>query len=102
MNSEQKKELVKTIEQAEDWVRIFTSEEGVFVVKAPEHNNSVVVFVELNPHIPGKSIKKRGIYLRDVEELEAFKELLSNPKVKDLVEVIGEYYSKKKVAQIEL
>lgn len=102
MNTEQKKILVKAVEQTSPWERIPTSIEGVFLVKTPEHNNNQTVFVELNPSIQGQPIKKRGIYLKNLSELEAFCELLSNPKIKELLEVVNEYYSKHSVVKIEL
>ena len=37
MNTEQKKQLIKTVEQTSPWERIPTSVEGVFLVKAPEN-----------------------------------------------------------------
>ncbi len=85
MNTEQKKILVKAVEQNSPWERIPTTVQGVFLVKTPEHNNSQTVFVELNPSVQNQPIKKRGVYLKNPDEYDAFKELFDNPKVKDLL-----------------
>ncbi len=102
MNSEQKKILVKTVEQTSPWERIPTTVEGVFIVKTPEHNNNQTVFVELNPSIDGQAMKKRGVYLKSISEYEAFCKLIRNPKIRELLEVVSEYYSKNKVTRIEI
>lgn len=102
MNSEQKKILVKAVEQTSPWERIPTSVEGVFLVKTPEHNNTQTVFVELNPSVQGQPIKKRGVYLKNTREFDAFHELLNNPKIKELLEVVSEYYSRHRVPRIEI
>lgn len=102
MNDEQKKYLFKTIEQASEWERIETSIDGLFVVKPPEHNNKQTVFVEIIPSINGQPIKKKSIYLKSTEELEACINLLNNPKTKELLDVITEYYGKRKSPKIEI
>ena len=102
MNSEQKKILVKAIEQTSPWERIPTSIEGVFVVKTPEHNNIQTIFVELNPSIKGQPIKKRGVYLKNINELEAFQEIINNPKIHELLDTITQYYSRQSVTSIEI
>jgi ketol-acid reductoisomerase len=93
---------VKTIEEAGEWERIETTVDGLFVVKPPENNNKQMVFVELVPTIKGQAIKKKGIYLKNSEDLEAYIELLNNPKTKELVDVISEYYGKRKTPKIEI
>lgn len=57
MDQEQKKILVKTVEQTMPWERIPTSVEGVFLVKTPEQKNYQTVFVELNPSVNGQPLK---------------------------------------------
>ena len=101
MNTEQKKQLIKTVEQTSPWERIPTSVEGVFLVKAPEHKNIQSVFVELNPSLRGQPIKKRGVYLKNSNEYEAFQELFNNQKVKEL-DVVSECYGKQRSPRIEI
>ncbi|HIH36205.1 MAG TPA: hypothetical protein HA255_07125 [Methanosphaera sp.] len=102
MNEEQKKYLVRTIEEAGEWERIETSVDGLFVVKPPEYNNRQTVFVEIIPSINGQAIKKKGIYLKSTKELEACLDLLNNPKTKELLDVITEYYGKRESPKIEI
>ncbi|WP_455645003.1 hypothetical protein [Methanosphaera sp.] len=102
MNEEQKKRLVKAVEQTEAWERIPTNIEGVFIVKTPEQNNNQTVFVEINPSVRGQPIKRRGLYLKSKDELTSFLEILNNPKVNELLEVINKYYSKHNIPRIEI
>ncbi len=102
MQNEMKKHLVRTIEEAGEWERISTSVNGLYVVKPPEHNNRQIVLVELIPTINEQAVKKKGIYLKSTEELEAYLDLLNNPKTKELLDVITEYYGKRKTPKIEI
>lgn len=102
MNEEQKKHLIRTIEETETWERISTNVEGLYIVKPPENNNKQTVFVEIVPTIRGQATKKRGIYLKNIEELESYKELLDDPKTKELTQIISEYYGKRKTPKIEI
>ena len=102
MNDEQIKNLVKVIEESGEWERIPTTITGVNIVKPPENNNQQNVLVEVFPVHQGQIIKRKGVYIKNLEELEAFKEILLNPKVKELTEVISTYYNKKKITKIEI
>ncbi|MCI5867179.1 MAG: hypothetical protein SOZ23_02150 [Methanosphaera sp.] len=102
MDQEQKKILVKTVEQTMPWERIPTSVEGVFLVKTPEQKNYQTVFVELNPSVNGQPLKKRGVYLKNLNEYEAFIELIGNPKIAELLKVVSEFYGKNKATKIEI
>ncbi|MCD7781763.1 MAG: hypothetical protein LUG89_03585 [Methanosphaera sp.] len=102
MNDEQKKNLVKAVESTSPWERIPTTVEGVFIVKTPEHNNSQTVFVELNPSVQAQPIKKRGVYLKNLHEYEAFKKLVENPKVEELLSIVSEYYTRGDISRIEI
>lgn len=102
MNDSQKKNLIKTIEETAEWERISTSVEGLFVVKPPEHNNKQVVYVELIPSINGQVTKKRGIYLKSIEDLESYRKIIENPKTDELISVISEFYGVRKTPKIEI
>lgn len=102
MNDEQIKNLVKVIEESEEWERIPTTLTGVNIVKPPENNNRQSVLIEILPVHQGQIIKRKGIYIKNLEELDAFKEILFNPKVEELTKVISTYYNKKKIAKIEI
>lgn len=102
MNIEQKKKLVEAVEESIAWERIQTNVEGIFIVKTPTQKNNQNVFVELNPSVNGQPVKKRGIYLKNKNELKAFINLLTNPKVEEVINVINEYYGKQKASKIEI
>jgi hypothetical protein len=102
MNDKQKKMLVQTIEEAEPWERISTTVDGLYVVKPPEQNNKQNVLVEAVPTPQGQIIKKKGIYLKSVEDLKAYRLLLNNPKTEELIKVISEYYGKRNPPKIEI
>jgi len=102
MNEEQKKNLIKTIEESDEWQRIDTSIDGLYVVKPPEYNNNQAVFVELRPTINGQAPKRRGLYLKSIDDFEAYKKLLENPKTRELITIISEYYGIRKTPKIEI
>lgn len=102
MNDEQKKILVKAIEQTTPWTRIQTNIEGIYIVKSPTHNDHQSVFIELNPSAYGIPLKKRGIFIKTHEELEAIKKLCENEKLDELIDVLNQYYSTNNVPKIEL
>ncbi len=102
MNNEQKNILIEAIEQTSPWERIPTTVEGVYLVKTPERNNHTTVFVELNPSINGQPIKKRGVFLKNTDEYNTFNRLIQNQKIKELLEVINQYYGKSHVPKIEI
>ena len=102
MNNEQKKILIRSVEQSCPWDKIPTSVEGLFIVKTPEVNGHQTVLIELNPSVMGQPLKKRGVYIKNTNEYEAIKEIINNPKVKELIETINECYSKKIIRKIEI
>ncbi|MDO5851168.1 MAG: hypothetical protein Q4Q23_01620 [Methanobacteriaceae archaeon] len=102
MNQEQKHALVETVENTSPWERISTTEDGIFLIKTPENNGNVTVFVEINPSVKGQPLKKRGVFIKNKEEYEIIKELLSNHKIKELLETINEFYCKQEIPKIEI
>lgn len=99
-----KNTIINVVEQVSPWKRIPTSIDGVYIVKAPsnENNNTSTVFVEINPSVNGQPVKKRGLYLKNINEFNTFKEILSNTKVQDLLKVIMECYSNDYIEKIEI
>ena len=71
-------------------------------VPAPKTDNLYLYFVELNPSLRGQPIKKRGVYLKNSNEYEAFQELFNNQKVKELLDVVSECYGKQRSPRIEI
>jgi hypothetical protein len=71
-----------------DWARLRTSVPGIFVLKLPSYRGSPSrLAVEVNPvDETGSPRKRRGLVLRDREELEEFRRLLSDGRLQRLLE----------------
>ena len=84
------KKLEEFLDQGKSWERLATSIPGVFVLKLPPYKGRPPnLVVELNPVDSNlKPIKRRGLVLRSVEELEAFIELYKPEKIGSLLSMI--------------
>lgn len=77
-------ELAKFLEEAKDWARLETSVEGVAVVKMPANKGYPErLSVEVNP-----TAKRRGIFIRDHDELEILSKVLGSEEVSKLVKTV--------------
>jgi hypothetical protein len=83
--------LVETLRsflrEGREWERKPTSIPGVFIMKIPAYGRaSPRLVVEINPTDPaGNPTKKRGMLLRSIEDLEAYRKLLAHEKIKELL-----------------
>jgi hypothetical protein len=83
--------LVETLRsflrEGREWERKPTSLPGVFIMKVPAYGRaSPRLVVEINPADPaGNPTKKRGMLLRSIEDLEAYRKLLAHEKIKELL-----------------
>ncbi|KXA94072.1 hypothetical protein AKJ36_03515 [candidate division MSBL1 archaeon SCGC-AAA259I07] len=84
--------LAEFLESGDDWERKKTSVDGVFILKLPEYKgNPPRLAIELNPtDSRGNPTKKRGLMMRDVGELETFRDLIGEEGLDDLMEIIVE------------
>ncbi len=84
--------LAKFLEDGDDWERKKTSVDGVFILKLPEYKGSPPrLAIELNPtDRKGNPTKKRGLMIRDLGELETFRELIGEEGLDDLMETMLE------------
>jgi hypothetical protein len=77
------------LEKGKDWERIRTTINGIFILKIPKSkikDTPSRIVVELNPSDEfGNPTKKRGIILRNLEELKEFKNLINNEKLEYLL-----------------
>jgi hypothetical protein len=82
--------LSEFLETSKDWGKVKTSVSGVFVLKMPgTKNRQPSLAVEINPVDAGGSpTKRRGLIIRSVEELLEFKEILTNEKIENLLEML--------------
>jgi len=80
------------LEKGKDWERIRTTVKGIFILKIPKSkikDTSSRIVVELNPSDEyGNPTKRRGIILRNLEELKEFKNLVNNEKLEYLLKAI--------------
>ena len=82
--------LNEFLKNGKDWARANTSLEGVCLLKLPAYRGQQAkLAVEVNPvDEEERPIKKRGLMLRCIEELEAFKKLLAQEKLAILLQNI--------------
>ncbi|MGB9734353.1 MAG: hypothetical protein ACPL2E_07140 [Conexivisphaera sp.] len=76
------------LKDGKEWARLRTSVPGIFVLKLPSYRGSPSrLAVEVNPvDERGSPRKRRGLVLRDREELEEFRRLLSDGRLGRLLE----------------
>ncbi|MGB9622624.1 MAG: hypothetical protein ACPL07_02150 [Candidatus Bathyarchaeia archaeon] len=82
--------LSNFLKTGRDWARSRTSIPGVFVVKMPAYKNSPArLALEINPvDASGNPIKKRGLIIRNVQELEEFKKTVVQDKLNILLKAV--------------
>lgn len=81
--------LTDLLETGKDWGKMRTFVPGVFVVKMPAYRSSPTrLAVEINPvDASGNPTKRRGLFIRSIDELESFKEIL-NEKLSTLLSLL--------------
>ncbi|MEM3390187.1 hypothetical protein [Thermofilum sp.] len=86
MSSAEEK-LANFLKSGQDWSRVRTAIPGVFVIRMPAYKNSPArLAVEINPvDSAGNPVKKRGLIIRSMQELEEFKNVLGNEKLPVLI-----------------
>jgi len=84
--------LKNFLEKGKDWERIRTTVNGIFILKIPKSkikNKPSFIVVELNPTDEyGNPTKKRGVILRNLEELKEFRNLINNEKLEYLLKAL--------------
>ena len=75
------------LKDGREWERKPTSMPGVFIMKVPAYGRaSPRLVVEINPTDPaGNPTKKRGLLVRSVDDLTAFRKLIGHEKIVDLL-----------------
>ncbi|MFB0558862.1 MAG: hypothetical protein ACETVY_07085 [Candidatus Bathyarchaeia archaeon] len=87
MSEEKLAEFLKT---GGDWEKLRTSVPGVFIQKLPPYRSSPErLAVEINPvDASGNPTKRRGLLIRSLDEYEAFKEIITDEKLPNLLEML--------------
>ena len=82
--------LAELLEKGKDWEKVKTTIPGVFVLRMPgTKSREPSLSVEINPvDVGGSPTKRRGLIIKNILELEEFKELINNDKVEDLLEML--------------
>ena len=87
MSEEKLAEFLKT---GGDWEKLRTSVPGVFIQKLPPYRSSPErLAVEINPvDASGNPTKRRWLLIRSLDEYEAFKEIITDEKLPNLLEML--------------
>jgi len=83
--------LRRVLEGGKEWQRVpVKGSPGIFVVKAPSYRGKPAsLMVEVNPvESDGNPTKRRGLMLRNMGELEAFRKLLSEKRLDELMKAL--------------
>jgi hypothetical protein len=79
-------QLKEHLKSGNDWEKMATPIEGVSVVKVPStKTRPSLLFLEINPLIDGKPIKRKGLFVGNREMLVKFSEALADDKVYQLI-----------------
>lgn len=86
------RELRKKIGMLEDWGQIPSGISGVSFTKIPDDNNPTgIAALAINPvNDLGKKMKKKNLFIRDLEDLQKYCLLFNNEKVDRLSRIIEE------------
>jgi hypothetical protein len=83
--------LRKVLQTGKDWQRIpVKGAPGIFVLKAPAaKGRPASLLVEINPVGPdGVPTKRRGLILRNLEELEEYRRLISVDRLEEIIKAV--------------
>jgi hypothetical protein len=83
--------LRKVLQTGKDWQRIpVKGAPGIFVLKAPAaRGRPASLLVEINPVGPdGVPTKRRGLILRNLEELKEYRRLISVDRLEEIIKAI--------------
>jgi len=83
--------LRKVLQTGKDWQRVpVKGVPGIFVLKAPAaKGRPASLLVEINPVGPdGVPAKRRGLILRNLEELKEYRKLISEDRLEEILKAI--------------
>ena len=83
--------LEQFLEEGKDWERKATSLRGVSILRMPRTTTRPpTLALEINPvDDRGTQMKRKGIMVRSPKELESLRNVLSDPKVANLMEALA-------------
>jgi hypothetical protein len=83
--------LRKVLQTGKDWQRVpVKGVPGIFVLKAPAaRGRPASLLVEINPVGPdGVPTKRRGLILRNLEELKEYRRIISADRLEEIIKAI--------------
>ncbi len=83
------------------WQRVPTSINGIYLIKTPEKAGKETILVEINPKYEGKLLKRRGLFLKNVSELQKFIKAINNEKLYDVLVALENISGEKEIEKIE-
>lgn len=84
------------------WQRVPTSLDGIFLVKTPVKGGKETILVEINPKDEKENlIKRRGLFLKSINELDKFKQAMNEQKLEELIKAIENISGAKEIKKIE-
>ena len=90
--------IKEALDDVNAWQRVPTSLNGVYLVKTPQKAGKETILVEINPKYDGgKLLKRRGLFLKNVSELQKFIKVINNEKLYDVLLAIEIFRVKKKM-----
>ena len=89
--------LREFVEEGQDWERKNTQVKGVSIIRLPQYKNRPAsLAIDINPvGENGLPMKKKGIMIMSVAELQAFREVFRNEKLDNLIKNIEDVTGKK-------
>lgn len=88
--------LIKHLENGENWEKMESSIQGVYIVKVPAtKTREAILYLEINPlKENGKPLKRKGVFISSKEMLHGFREAFSNEKSLLLIRIIDQVNGK--------
>ena len=93
--------LREFLETGEDWERKSTSLPGVSLIRLPStRSRPASLAIEVNPPDEnGRPMKKKGLMVMSAQEIAAFREIFSNPKLENLMKAMEAVLPEKKTTK---
>lgn len=99
---EVEEKIKNALSNVKAWQRVPTSLDGIFLVKTPVKGGKETMLVEINPKDEkGNFIKRRGLFLKSINELDKFKQALDENKLEEVIKAIENITGAKEMKKIE-
>lgn len=91
MDESKKEKLRDLLQNGENWAKL-EAFDGVYVVKMPKSGRfKAKLAIEINPvDEDGKPLKRKGIYITSIQQLDAFGQIFANSELKNVMDGLTE------------